>query len=163
MLRGLLAAGGACALVAGAAVAGHAAQATSGTPATSATSVTSTSATTLAGAAAGGDDLADLGRDGPGAEVGAQSATRCAQVPQAITRTRQLEQRLAGDATTPGSLAYLRHRIDTARSEHHDQLATALQKRLEFRTQLAAFLPRRLALLQTAQTTICSPAPGSSS
>ncbi|HVN12985.1 MAG TPA: hypothetical protein VMT69_12900 [Kineosporiaceae bacterium] len=150
MLRGLLVAGGTCALVAGVAVAGHAAQSTSGSTATAASA-------SAAATAVSGDDLAGPALDGVGgAAAAAGERRRCAQVPEAIDRTRELERLLAAGADTPGSLAYLRHRIDTARSEHRDQLVSILDKRLDFRRQLASFLPERLALLQKAQTTICS-------
>jgi hypothetical protein len=93
-------------------------------------------------------------------------APRCGKVPTAIRRTQDLEKRLAANASTPGSLAYLQHRIDTAHSEHKAELVARLQKRMEFRMQLAQFLPERLALLQKAETTICSagavPTPGAS-
>jgi hypothetical protein len=170
MLKGLLAAGGACALVAGAAVAGTAAHATSASAPRAAAS------TDVAGISAGDDlltalDAASGGTDaGAGTPSGTPAAARlppwCAKLPTAIQRTQNREKRLAADASTPGSLAYLQHRIDTVRSAHHDELVATLEKRMAFRRQLAAFLPQRLALLQKAETTICSaaavPTPGAS-
>jgi hypothetical protein len=99
------------------------------------------------------------------AALGKRRGALCARVPRAITRTQDLEKRLAADASTQGSLAYLRARIDRAEAAHQDQLVTVLKNRLAFRTQLASFLPDRLALLQKAQSTVCAPAPpnGSSS
>lgn len=153
MLKGLLATGAAGALVVGAAVAGSAAQATSGNAPARAT----TSAATSASSASTDDELLtalDSGSDATSAAT--RIPARCAKVPTAIQRTKDLEKRLAANASTPGSLAYLQHRIDAARSGHKDELVTRLQKRLEFRMQLAQFLPQRLALLQKAQTTICA-------
>jgi hypothetical protein len=95
--------------------------------------------------------------------LGARRDLLCARVPRAIVRTRNLEKRLAGDASTQGSLAWLQTKIDKAEAAHQDQLVTVLENRLAFRKELASFLPQRLELLQKAQETICAPAPAASS
>jgi len=74
----------------------------------------------------------------------------CARVPNAITRTERLTERLAGDATTPGSLLWLEEKAAEARETGRDDLATGLENRLEVRTQLADLLPERLEFLQRA-------------
>ena len=55
--------------------------------------------------------------------------------------TQNLEKRLAADANTPGSLAYLQHRIDAAQAAHDTQLVTTLTNRMTYRKQLASVPP----------------------
>ncbi len=164
-LRTILLAGGACAVVAGVAVAGSAAGAGSVAPAVPAASAASLDDASLASAVVAADTDATAPADPAAAAALAGRRDRlCARVPTAITRTQNLEKRLAADASTQGSLAYLQARIDKAEAAHSDQLVITLKNRLAFRTQLAAFLPDRLSLLQKAQTTVCAaPAPSSSS
>lgn len=164
VLRSILLAGGACAVVTGVAVAGSAAGARSVAPAVPA-AVASVDDASLASAVVAADTDATAPADAGAARTLAGHRERlCARVPTAITRTQNLEKRLAADASTQGSLAYLQARIDKAEADHADQLVATLKNRLAFRTQLAAFLPDRLALLQKAQSTICAvPAPSSSS
>jgi hypothetical protein len=151
VLKTLGIAGGACALLAGAAVAGTAANATPGAPVAAAPAAQ----TRLADADTG--ELAlDAAGDGTATDGGRRQAL-CARVPKAVVRTQALEKRLAADASTKGSLAWLRTRIDEAKASNRDQVVTVLQNRLEYRTALAQFLPQRLALLQKAQTTVCAP------
>jgi hypothetical protein len=142
MLKALLVTGAATALVGGVAVAGNAAQ----TP-SSPTATLAAASTTPASA------------DTSSATTGERLKERCEDLPLRIQRTQALEKRLAGNASTKGSIAYLQARIDKARAAGDDALAAALEKRLEFRKALAGFLPHRLDLLNTASTTICS-APG---
>lgn len=152
MLKGLLAAGATCALVGGVAVAGHAAQAPSAAGAPAAARVALTSSTTAPAAA------------GTATTAKPRANQRCERLPQRIARAEKLERTLAAGASTTGSTAHLRGRIDKARAAHNDRLVATLQKRLEFRTALQRFLPQRLELLRTASTTVCAPdAAGSSS
>lgn len=155
MLKGLLATGAACALVGGVALAGHAAEAPSaGTVAlttTPAASVPAAGTTAGVQAAAAADEVA-------GVTTAATKKQRCERLPTRIARTQKLEQVLAADASTKGSIAYLRARIQEATAAHHEEQVEALNRRLEFRTALQGFLPQRLALLKTASSTICAPA-----
>jgi hypothetical protein len=160
-LRTILGAGGACALVAGVVVAGSMAGATSMAPAMAEPAGGDVQ---LASAVMAASD--DAATPTPAAGVQALASHRdllCARVPHAIVRTQNLEKRLAGDASTRGSLAWLQTKIDKAEAAHQDQLVTVLENRLAFRKELASFLPRRLQLLQKAQGTICAPAPAASS
>ena len=156
MLKGLLATGAACALVGGVALAGHAAEAPSaGTVAlttTPAAGVPAAGTTADVQAAAAADEVAGV------TTATAAKKQRCERLPTRIARTQKLEQVLAADASTKGSIAYLRARIQEATAAHHEEQVEALNRRLEFRTALQGFLPERLALLKTASTTICAPA-----
>lgn len=153
MSKVLVAAAGACALIAGAAVAGNAAQESPSAPA----------AAPAAQVRITDPELAGLTADEDTATSAAPVATRqprralCARVPKAIARTQALEKRLAADASTKGSLAWLKAKADAAQAAHQTELATSLERRLAFRKELAQFLPHRLELLQTAQKTVCAP------
>jgi hypothetical protein len=162
VLKSILVAGGACALVAGVAVAGSATGAASSAPTVPA--VTPVGDANLASAVIAADGDTATPADAAEAQtLGRRRDLLCARVPHAIIRTQNLEKRLAGNASTQGSLAWLRTRIDKAQAAHQDQLVTVLQNRLTYRKQLASFLPQRLALLQTARHTVCAPRPTSSS
>jgi len=76
----------------------------------------------------------------------------CTRVPHLIERGEKVQPRLAGDAETRGSLAWLQARIDKAESESRDRAVKRLERRLERRTELAARLPERLETLRKAQT-----------
>jgi hypothetical protein len=159
VLKSIVVAGGACALVAGVAVAGSAAGAAPSGPAVPA--VAPVGDTVLASAPT--PPPATPADTAAAQTLGRRRDLLCARVPRAITRTQNLEKRLAGDASTKGSLAYLQARIDKVEAAHQDQLVTVLQNRLTFRKQLASFLPQRLELLQTARRTVCAPPPAPSS
>ncbi len=75
----------------------------------------------------------------------------CARVPNAISRIENLQERLAGDATTRGSLLWLEAKAEQARDAGREELATALENRVEVRTELAELLPQRIEALQSAQ------------
>jgi hypothetical protein len=83
--------------------------------------------------------------------------TLCARVPAAITRTEALQKRLAADAGTQGSVAWLQAKVDAAEKAGRTEAVPALRNRLAFRTELAQLLPHRLEFLQTAQRTVCAP------
>jgi hypothetical protein len=76
----------------------------------------------------------------------------CTRVPHLIERGEKVQPRLAGNAETRGSLAWLQARIDKAESESRDRAVKRLERRLERRTELAARLPERLETLRKAQT-----------
>ena len=64
-----------------------------------------------------------------------------------------MQQRLAADAQTKGSLAFLQHRIDAAEQAGQDDLATVLGLRLQARQLRVEQLPKRLDLLEQAKAT----------
>jgi hypothetical protein len=110
-----------------------------------------------AGAAETADagDTADAGAeseaDGNGELLRQRAELACARIPNVVTRTENLQERLAGDASTRGSLAWLEARADEAEERGRDELATALRTRLEVRTELADLLPLRLEALADAE------------
>lgn len=57
------------------------------------------------------------------------------RVPALLRRIDRIEARIAGDAGTPGSTAWLRERIDDARADGRDVLADRLQRRLDRRPE----------------------------
>jgi hypothetical protein len=161
VLKSIAVAAGACALVAGAAVAGNAAHASPSVPSAAQARSADVDLTALGGSDVGTDPGTAPGAAGTAnGAVGQGRVKMCARVPLAIQRTQDLEKRLAADVTTPGSLAYLQRRIDVAQATHKGQLVTTLTNRMTYRKQLATFLPQRLALLQTAQRTVCAPPSG---
>ena len=76
----------------------------------------------------------------------------CTRVPHLVERVEKVQPRLAGDADTQGSLAWLRARIDRAEEQDLQRVVRRLERRLERRTELAERLPERLENLRKAQT-----------
>jgi len=76
----------------------------------------------------------------------------CSRVPALVERGEKVQPRLAGDAETRGSLAWLKARIDKAEGEGRQRAVQRLERRLERRTELAGRLPERLETLRKAQT-----------
>ena len=99
----------------------------------------------------------------PTGQLAARLKLACDRVPNAITRTENLQTRLAADASTRGSLAWLQGKADQAKSRNHDQRANDLANRLTVRKDLAALLPGRLVLLQQAQKVCAAHGFGTSS
>ena len=77
----------------------------------------------------------------------------CRRVDRSIRRGAQVQQRLAADAKTKGSLAFLQRRIDAASQAGQDDLATVLGLRLQARQRKVEQLPKRLDLLEQAKAT----------
>jgi hypothetical protein len=76
----------------------------------------------------------------------------CLRIPNLELRTEQLQERLDGDATVRGSLAWLASKADAARAAGRPQLATVLENRLAVRTTTRKILDLRhdeLTLLRT--------------
>lgn len=71
----------------------------------------------------------------------------CARVPNLTTRVDDAIARLQGDATTPGSLAWLQTKIDEAKAHDRTQLATVLENRSNVRKA-------KLDLLKVRQTAL---------
>ena len=86
-----------------------------------------------------------------GTQLKARMTKACQRVPQALERTRKLQQRLGADAGTRGSLAWLAARQAKAAANDQDDRARMLASRLEFRRELAGILPDRLTWLQQAK------------
>jgi hypothetical protein len=99
--------------------------------------------------AADAGSASDTGRNGELLRQRAELA--CARIPNVVTRTQNLQERLAGDASTRGSLAWLEARADEAEERGRDEVATALRTRLEVRTELVDLLPLRLEALADAE------------
>jgi hypothetical protein len=78
-------------------------------------------------------------------------AVACARIPNVVSRSENLQERLAGDASTRGSLAWLEDRAKEAEDLGRTELAQALRTRLEVRTELAELLPLRLEALADAE------------
>ncbi|MGF1646656.1 MAG: hypothetical protein ACFCVF_07040 [Kineosporiaceae bacterium] len=100
-------------------------------------------------------DTADAGTEseagGNGELLRQRAELACARIPNVVTRTENLQERLAGDASTRGSLAWLEERAEQAEDRDRTELAEALRTRLEVRTELADLLPLRLEALVDAE------------
>ena len=79
----------------------------------------------------------------------------CDRIPNLLTRSENLQTRLAADASTRGSLAHLEARIAKARAAGKTDLATALENRLKVREDLQDLLPARIEQLKKAQSGLC--------
>ena len=88
----------------------------------------------------------------------------CARVPDLLTRADKAQARLTGDASTKGSLAWLKAREAQATAKKHPRVARRLDQRIERRTQRLAKLPQLKQKLAAA-TTECAALdlPGTSS
>jgi hypothetical protein len=104
-------------------------------------------------AAAAGTSDAEPGSaaDGSGELLRRRADLACARIPNVVTRTENLQERLAGDSSTRGSLAWLEAKADEAEERGRDELAAALRTRLEVRTELVDLLPLRLEALADAE------------
>lgn len=80
-----------------------------------------------------------------------RAAVACARIPNVVTRTENLQERLAGGEDTRGSIAWLEDRAEEAEARGRTDLAAALRTRLEVRTELADLLPLRLEALESAR------------
>ena len=86
-----------------------------------------------------------------GEQLKHRMAVACKRVPLAIARTERLQARLAADASTRGSLAWLQAQQEKASENGHDDRAAMLASRLTFRRELAGILPDRLTWLEQAR------------
>lgn len=78
-------------------------------------------------------------------ELGPRLERACLRVPNLEVRTANLIERLEGDATTRGSLAWLQAQIDKATSRNRTDLVEVLQNRLAVRQQTLVVLQQRQA------------------
>ncbi len=79
----------------------------------------------------------------------------CDRIPNLLRRADNLEERLAGDADTRGSLAWLQARIAQAEAAGKTDRAAALEARLKVRQDVQQILPARVEQLKKAQSGIC--------
>ena len=86
----------------------------------------------------------------------------CTRVPHLVERGEKVQPRLAGDADTKGSLAWLQARVDRAEEEGRRRAVQRHERRLERRTELSKKLPQRLETLRKAQTECAAAGLGSS-
>jgi hypothetical protein len=73
-------------------------------------------------------------------DLGPRLERACLRIPNIEQRTGNLIERLEGDASVLGSLAWLQVQIDRATAQGRTQLATTLQNRLEVRTKTLEIL-----------------------
>jgi hypothetical protein len=71
----------------------------------------------------------------------------CLRIPNLQIRTDNLIERLTGDASVRGSLAWLQAKIDKAEAEGREQLVTVLENRLAVRTKTLEVVEQRQAKL----------------
>jgi hypothetical protein len=67
----------------------------------------------------------------------------CLRIPNLQIRTENFIERLNGDASVRGSLAWLQAQIDKAEADGREQLVTVLENRLAVRTQTLVVLEKR--------------------
>jgi hypothetical protein len=79
----------------------------------------------------------------------------CHRIPNALRRSANLQERLAGDADTRGSIAWLESKIDRAEAAGKADVVETLQARLTVREDLEKILPARVEQLRNAQAGIC--------
>lgn len=87
--------------------------------------------------AAAADSTPAAGPKGDGAKA------LCKRVPKIDRRIERALKRLDSGVTVKGSVARLQQRVDNAKKEGHDQIATYLQDRLTFRKSLVTTLQQR--------------------
>jgi hypothetical protein len=87
-----------------------------------------------------------------GGEWTTRLTAACNRIPHRIERVEKLQTRLHADAGTQGSIAFLQARIDRARHEGQDDVATLLGDRLAVRKDLDSQLPDVLARLKDARS-----------
>lgn len=76
-------------------------------------------------------------------ELPARYERACLRIPNLQLRTTNIIDRLNGDASTKGSLAWLQAQIDDATAKGRTQLVTVLTNRLAVRTQTLEVLTQR--------------------
>ncbi|MDF3297835.1 hypothetical protein [Streptomyces tropicalis] len=102
-------------------------------------------------AGAGGAAAADGGTSAPGPK-GDGAAALCKRVPKLDRRIHRALKRLDGGAGTRGSVARLQQRVDHAKKAGHNEVATFLQDRLDFRKSLVGTLEKRQKDLTAVRT-----------
>lgn len=111
-------------------------------------------AITAAGAATAAPTAAaaPVAPSAPGDGVGPRVERACLRIPNLEIRVTNVKERLDGDATVRGSLAWLQTKIDAAEAAGRNQMATVLENRLEVRTKTREILDLRTEDLSRART-----------
>lgn len=86
------------------------------------------------------------------APTGDGAQALCKRVPKIDRRIERALARLDGGSATRGSVARLQLRVDNAKKAGHDEIATYLQHRLDFRKKLPAMLEQRQKDLTEVRT-----------
>ncbi len=92
----------------------------------------------------------------PAADLGPRIERACMRIPNIELRTNNLIERLQGDATVRGSLAWLQAQIDRANQRGRTDLATVLENRLAVRTQTLEVLQLRQSELLPSLKEFCN-------
>jgi hypothetical protein len=90
----------------------------------------------------------------------------CGKMPANIQRAEKAQTRLGKDASTKGSLAWLRAKAEKAQKTNHPRIAKRIDQRIARRSMRLTNLPQRITKLQAAQrecTTIGLPSTSSPS
>jgi hypothetical protein len=77
----------------------------------------------------------------PGGVLEQRITKFCARVPDLLEQAGKAEARLSGDATTKGSLEWLKTRQAKAEASDRKRLANRIERRIERRTERLAALP----------------------
>ena len=97
-----------------------------------------------------------------GARLERRLARLCDRIPALLARSAERQERLAADASRPGSIARLEKRIAEAEAAGHGTVADLLKTHLEIRKQVQQVLPQRVGLLEELRRKECAglaPAP----
>ena len=89
-------------------------------------------------------------------DLGPRLERACLRLPNIETRTANLIERLQGDATVRGSLAWLQAAIDTATERGRTDLAEVLTNRLAVREQTLVVLQQRQRELLPRLAAFCA-------
>lgn len=101
---------------------------------------------------AGGTGAAAADGSPAPAPTGDGAQALCKRVPKIDRRIDRALKRLDGGVGVRGSLARLQRRVDNATEAGHDQIATLLQDRLDFRRSLVTTLQQRRKDLDGVRT-----------
>ncbi|WP_088281975.1 hypothetical protein [Kineosporia sp. A_224] len=108
-----------------------------------------------------GDGADPAATSGPGKDRGrrltlVQRRDRsCDRIPEVLARSKRLGERLAADASTPGSIAYVEALAAKAAADGDTQRATRIKNRLAVLEDYQALLPDKVARLEAARDGIC--------
>ena len=104
------------------------------------------------GAVANAEETTSTTTQGSQHKLQARVDTACGRVPAVTQRTQAALDRLQGDASTKGSIAWLQSKIDKATELNRTQIVTFLQNRLDVRTLRVAVIEKKLSNLNDLST-----------